>query len=245
MVERSALDAVVFDAGGTLVRLDFEWIAAMLATLGVETTPALLRRAEIAGRRRYDEADRAGTSPRPHTDAYFTGLLASAGLAESRLAEGLEQMHVRQRSEHLLWARPMEGARAAIDAVRALGLRACCVSNSDGRAEEHLVRYGVREGLEFVVDSSRVGVEKPEPRIFAIALERLRVMAGRALYVGDLLSVDAAGASAAGMPYVIVDPFLDYAPPGTPRIAAMGELGEHLQQRFLTPASGERRASSP
>lgn len=59
---RPELAAVVFDAGGTLVRLDFEWLASMLAELGVETTPDELRSAELAGRRRYDAL--AARSPR-------------------------------------------------------------------------------------------------------------------------------------------------------------------------------------
>ena len=42
---RGALEAVVFDAGGTLVRLDFEWMAGALAALGLRTDVAGLRRA--------------------------------------------------------------------------------------------------------------------------------------------------------------------------------------------------------
>ena len=47
MAERPPLDAVVFDAGGTLVRIDFEWIVERLAGLGLATTPAALRRASL------------------------------------------------------------------------------------------------------------------------------------------------------------------------------------------------------
>ena len=81
------------------------------------------------------------------------------------------------------------------------------VSNSDGRAERHLENAGVREGIEFVVDSHRVGVEKPDPRIFAIALERLGTAPERALYVGDIRSVDETGARAAGLHFVLIDPW--------------------------------------
>jgi hypothetical protein len=49
---RPALDAVVFDAGGTLVRLDFEWMAEAVTRSGVPLDAATLRRAEIEGRRR-------------------------------------------------------------------------------------------------------------------------------------------------------------------------------------------------
>src|SRR5262252_8768521 len=83
---RPELEAVVFDAGGTLVRLDFEWMSEMLAGLGVTASVDDLRRAEVHGRRRYDAL--AGNSPKTPalglhpplgsvapTRAYFSGLL--------------------------------------------------------------------------------------------------------------------------------------------------------------------------
>ena len=54
MPERPGLDAVLLDAGGTLVRLDFEWMAETVTALGAPVSAATLRRAEIEGRRRYD-----------------------------------------------------------------------------------------------------------------------------------------------------------------------------------------------
>ena len=92
------------------------------------------------------------------------------------------------------------------------------VSNSDGRAEWHLRNAHVLEGLEFVVDSHVVGVEKPNPAIFRVALDRLGVPAARALYVGDIRSVDEGGAAAAGVHFVLIDPWGDYAAPGAPAI---------------------------
>jgi len=247
VAERPRLDAVLFDAGGTLVRLDFEWISEMLATLGVRATVEQLRRAEVHGRRCLDAA--AASRPRElppgaahpaigsfaPVEAYFRGLLEAVGCRHPIQEEALERLNERQRSDHFLWARPMEGARAALDALPALGLRAACVSNSDGRAEQHLVRSGVRDGLEFVIDSQLVGVEKPDPRIFRLALDRLGVRAGHALYVGDIRAGDEVGARAAGMPFVLVDPFSDYGDPGTPRIAALDELPAFLVRHFSMP----------
>jgi len=247
---RPELEAVVFDAGGTLVRLDFEWMSEMLAGLGVTASVDDLRRAEVHGRRRYDA--QAGTSPRTPalglhpplgsvapTRAYFAGMLEAVGCRHPVLEEALERMQQRQVPPSLLWARPMEGARAALDGVVALGLRACCVSNSDGRAELHLKSFGMRDGLEFVVDSQLVGVEKPDPRIFRLALAKLGLSAPRAVYVGDIRSVDEAGARATGMHFVLIDPFGDYAPPGQLAVRRLEELPALLASRFhLPPAPG-------
>src|SRR5262249_24705026 len=137
-----------------------------------------------------------------------------------------------QRPPSFLWARPMEGARAALDALAALHVRACCVSNSDGRAERHLEATDMRRGLELVVDSQLEGVEKPDPRIFSIALAKLGLPAEQTVYVGDIRSVDEAGARAAGMHFVLVDPSGDYAGADTLAVRRMAELPALLADRF-------------
>lgn len=248
MTARPRLDAVLFDAGGTLVRLDFEWMSALLAERGLEVPVGRLRHAEVEGRRRYDGSRggpaRPGAPVPPlgsagDTNAYFGGTLEAAGVPGDRIAELLERFE-RRHAEVGLWARPAEGAREAIDAVRALGVRAAVVSNSDGRAERHLIDCGVREGLEFVVDSHVVGFEKPDARIFGVALERMGIAAARALYVGDIVAVDVHGARAAGMPVVLLDPHGDYAPPGVPAIPGIAALPEWITRNFATGSTADR-----
>lgn len=254
MPERPTLEAVVFDAGGTLVRLDFEWMAEAVAEVDGAPDAATLRRAEIEGRRRYDASagrrQRAGEPHPPlgtHGDirAYFIGMLEVAGVPASAREAAFERFRVRHDGPGL-WSRPMEGARLALDGMAALGLRRAVVSNSDGRAERHLTDCGMREGLEFVVDSQIEGVEKPDPRIFRIALDRLGVAASRALYVGDIRSVDEAGARAAGMHFVLVDPYGDYGEDRANSIATMARLPGWVSDRFSVPgaAPGARDAST-
>jgi putative hydrolase of the HAD superfamily len=254
---RPELEAVVFDAGGTLVRLDFEWMSEMLAELGVTASAEEIRRAEVHGRRRYDAlAGRMPNTPAlglhpplgsvAPTKSYFAGMLEAVGCRHPVLEEALERMTQRQVPPSLLWARPMEGARAALDALAGLRIRACCVSNSDGRAELHLKTFGVREGLEFVVDSQHEGVEKPDPRIFAIALARLGLPAERTVYVGDIRSVDEAGARGAGMHFVLIDPFGDYAPPRQLAVRRLEELPALLASNFtLVPGPSRAAAAYP
>ena len=252
---RPPLEAVVFDAGGTLVRLDFEWMSEMLAELGVAATPEEMRRAEVHGRRRYDSL--AGRAPKTPalglhpplgsvgpSRGYFSGMLEAVGCRHPVLEEALERIQQRQAPPSILWARPMEGARHALDALASLGVRTCCVSNSDGRAELHLTECGVRDGLEFVVDSQIEGVEKPDPRIFRIALDRLGLPPERAVYVGDIRSVDEAGARGAGMGFVLIDPFGDYAPAGTLAVPGLAELPAHLAAHFDLVATRGRDTSA-
>jgi putative hydrolase of the HAD superfamily len=256
MSERLPLDAVVFDAGGTLVRLDFEWMSAAVTGLGFPLDASTLRHAEIEGRRAYDASRGVPPAPgAPHpplgasgdTDAYFDGMLAAAGVPREIVRRGTASFLTRHR-EHGLWSRPLEGARAALDATLAMGLRIACVSNSDGRAEEHLIFSGMRAGLEFVVDSQIVGIEKPDPRIFRLALDRLGVAAERAIYVGDMLSIDARGARAAGMQFVLIDPYDNYSAMDVPSVSGMELLPRYLLENFDVggaPRSSAANASTP
>lgn len=258
---RPVLEAVVFDAGGTLVRLDFEWMAEAVTELGAPLEAERLRRAEVQGRRRYDAsarpetaaaADGSGspTSAAPAESlgtagdikAYFSGMLEAAGVPSGMIEPAMRRFLVRER-DHGLWMRPMEGARAAIDAIAALGLRRAVVSNSDGRAESHLDHSDVLRGIEHVVDSHKVQVEKPDPRIFGFALEFLGVRPERALYVGDIRSVDERGARRAGMHFVLIDPYGDYGEPGGPAIPSMDRLAAWVQERFdvIRAVDGARR----
>jgi HAD superfamily hydrolase (TIGR01509 family) len=245
---RPALEAVIFDAGGTLVRLDFEWMAEAVAAAGLPIDAAALRRAEVEGRRRYDASHRVrGEDSKPiggggDIHAYFGGMLVAAGVPADRLGGLVEAFLAREKTRGL-WSRPMEGARGAIDGVGELGLRRAVVSNSDGRAEWHLRHSGVHAGIEFVVDSKLVGIEKPDPAIFEIALERLGIAPDRALYVGDIRSVDERGSAAAGMRFVLIDPWEDYGAPGAPAIRSIADLPGWIRDRFDVPrlAAAARR----
>ena len=246
MSRRPGLEAVICDAGGTLIRLDFEWMAEDLAAHGVRTDAARLRRAELQGRRAYDAsslpAGPSGPVLRGDVRAYFGGTLAGAGVPGPMVASAVERFLARERA-YGLWCRQMEGAREALDALRALGLRIAVVSNSDGRAESHLANVGLLAGVEFVVDSHLVGIEKPDPAIFAVALERLGARPDRALHVGDIRSVDEAGARAAGMRFVLLDPSGDYGAPGSSRIAGMEALAAWVEDTF--ELAGPRELARP
>ncbi len=77
--------------------------------------------------------------------------------------------------EKHLWSAVHPGTVEALERLRDSGYRLAVVSNSDGRAEEGLAAAGLRPFFEFVIDSQLVGFEKPDPRIFEVALRQLGV----------------------------------------------------------------------
>ena len=64
---------------------------------------------------------------------------------------------------------------------------------------------GVR--VECVIDSGEVGVVKPDPRIFRIALDAIGLEPEQTWYVGDMPAIDVIGARAAGIEPLVIDPY--------------------------------------
>ena len=73
------------------------------------------------------------------------------------------------------------------------------VSNWDERLPRLLAALGLAGHFEAVVVSAEVGVEKPHPRIFEAALERLALAADEVVHVGDHAVEDVEGARAVGL----------------------------------------------
>ena len=230
----SRIDAVLFDAGGTLVHLDFEFIAGRVRESGSRVSPEALARAEGAARAAIDKAARSRGGPEG-TDAgrrprYFETLLRAAGVAArdaERIADGLDAAH---RSDNL-WRVPLAGAVKTLSALRARGQRTAVVSNADGRIEQTLARTGLIAHLDLVVDSHLEGVEKPDPEIFRRAASRLGVPVERCVYVGDIYSIDAIGARGAGVTPVIIDAAGTYGDLDCLKIEALPELLDRVPAR--------------
>jgi putative hydrolase of the HAD superfamily len=59
------------------------------------------------------------------------------------------------------------------------------VSNGTTRLEQDLARQGLDAVADTVVDTARIGVAKPDPRVCRIAAERLGAAADRSLFIND------------------------------------------------------------
>jgi putative hydrolase of the HAD superfamily len=110
-------------------------------------------------------------------------------------------------------------ARPALRMVAELGLDTAVVSNGDCSLPDALHSAGIE--VDVVVDSATGGAAKPDPAIFALALQRLGVDAAAALHVGDVPELDGEGARAAGIDVVIID---RGASPAQGTIASLLEL---------------------
>ena len=109
-----------------------------------------------------------------------------------------------------LWRKVPDGLVAAVGELRARGVPVVVVSNSEGQLQTLFEKLGLGDAFDLVVDCHVVGVEKPDPRIFAPVLARFGVAAADALHLGDTWATDVVGARAAGIRVGLVDPFAHY-----------------------------------
>jgi putative hydrolase of the HAD superfamily len=208
------LDAVVFDAGNTLVEIDHARLVEIFAAQGV-TFPsvAAARRAEARARPRLsDHIARGASTEDPATFRLYLALMleeAAVDWDEGRLEAAFAATRA-ENDRRPLFVVPVDGARSALERLAGAELALGVVSNSDGRVEEKLSQVGLSGCFSVIVDSARIGIEKPDPRIFLHACRALDVEPARALYVGDLYAVDVVGARAAGLHAALLDPFGAY-----------------------------------
>lgn len=222
------LRAIFLDAGNTLIHLDRDRIFEAYASVGVDADEDRFVEAEHEARKRLARrAEEGGTGTEEHVwEEYFLTLFRRCGVPSEALPDVGRRVREMHEERHL-WTRVEPGTAEALDALRERGYRLGVISNADGTVEDLLEDAGLRPYLDVVVDSHRVGVEKPDPRIFSIALERMGADADESLYAGDLYAVDVVGAREAGLSAVLVDPLerIDYP---CESIRAVRELPAYL-----------------
>jgi putative hydrolase of the HAD superfamily len=203
---------IFFDAGNTLIRMNYPVIAEALARHGVQVAPAEIERAEWQARVRLDTevlarvASEASTEDQSVAGRYFAYVAEALGLTDRSTLAALAEWRRTYNQPVGLWNAVEPAAEQALTLAREAGVGAAVISNSNGSVRSILASLGLTRWLDYVIDSGEVGVEKPDPRIFRLALERSAVAADEAVYIGDLYSVDVVGARAAGMDAVLLDP---------------------------------------
>lgn len=212
---RPSVRAVIFDAGNTLLRMNYAIIAEHLAARGRATSPQRVEDAELRARVRLDPHLAPGAASTESTvthGRYLRYLLENLAITDEAEIDAIARWRRGYNLPVGLWNRADPEALAAIRRVRAAGLVAGVISNSNGSVRSILEETGLAAQLDFVIDSAVVGVEKPDPRIFHLGLREAGVAAAEAVYVGDLYSVDVLGARAAGLDGILLDPGGFWAP---------------------------------
>jgi putative hydrolase of the HAD superfamily len=228
--------AVLFDAGNTLLRMDYAVIAEQLARHGHPASPEQVEEAELRARVRLDPHLAPGASTESATThgRYLRYLLEHLEITEEAEIEAIARWRRGYNVPVGLWSRADAEALAAVRRVREAGLVAGVISNSNGSVRSILEETGLAAQLHFIIDSSVVGVEKPDPRIFRLGLREAGVDADEAVYVGDLYAVDVLGARAAGLEGILLDPRGFWGPRDCHRARGL----DHAVRLALAPQDG-------
>ncbi len=227
--ERLPVETLFLDAGGVLVFPNWRRISDALAAQGVRVAPEALAAAEPHAKQRLDVPEQirhSSDSQRGWT--YFNLVLEHASIARTSATDAALAELSAYHAAHNLWELVPEDVVPALERLRARVPRLVIVSNANGRLHVVMERLGLARFFDVMLDSHLEGVEKPDPRLFEIALERSGGRPETTLHVGDFYWIDVQGARSAGLRAVLLDSASLYAEADCPRIRSLGELPDLL-----------------
>ena len=232
--EPRPLRAVFLDIGDTVMRPNPSWeavYAIAFREFGVEVEigelHAALRRAYHHGGWGIDDA---GFEPSEESSFRRTVEIDAAAIAELGL-DPMPEAFFRRLGELFLvtshW-HIFPDAYPTLAALKERGLTVGAVSNWVWNLPELLHALDLVRHFDFIAASSRIGFEKPHPRIFEWALEQAKADPGEAIHVGDHLVADVEGARGVGLDAVLIDRSGRHdpasVPEGVPVITSLDDL---------------------
>lgn len=111
--------------------------------------------------------------------------------------EALLEIYVRDFNK---FATPFDGVENTIQELYRQGFKLGLISNGKSPFQEHNFNsLGLQKYFSSIIVSEKVGLRKPDPKIFYLACEQLDVNLKEAIFVGDNWSVDIEGARNAGL----------------------------------------------
>ncbi len=147
--------------------------------------------------------------PHIRPQSYMYNLLEMFGVDGPAVEAIVQACRIRDNQKSL-WSFSFDWVGQTLERLAGEGYRMSVISNADGRAKETLDKAGLAGYFERVFDSTILGVEKPDPAIFEIALAELKLPASEAIYSGDVYSIDVVGANRAGLGCLHLDPLSLY-----------------------------------
>ena len=208
--------ALIFDFGGTLDGNGVHWLERTYQFIH-EQNPEITREA-------FDEADKATITEFAFGDSSIDwsyqdgsmlpiGAVASEYAARCTLRETANAIAVgiykrlglseQMKDEYVDWfcagaAEHLENNRRWLETLHG-SYKLAVISNNFGNTRGWCDEYGLTPLLEAIIDSTVLGIAKPDARIFQAALSELDVAPAHAIYVGDSYAADMVGGKNAGL----------------------------------------------
>ncbi len=243
----SHIRAIFFDAGNTLLYPRLDERARDLGAAGYPASIEHFQAAERLAKAKLDEwlwpQIHRGEVPRTidqyYWSEYMRSLMGLIGAPESEhrrlialVADGFRDIRC--------WSVVLPETPPYLASLKQRGYFLGVISNSVGTLQDQLRHMGLGEYFQAVLDSAIVGVEKPHPEIFQLALRSAGAAAREVVFVGDTYATDVGGAQLAGLHGVLIDRIGAYSHPECPRITSLPELDNVLA--MPAPARPSSRA---
>jgi putative hydrolase of the HAD superfamily len=204
------IEAVMLDVGGVFHLPAHGLVLEALRRAGVEADPGRLDRAHYVG---VAALERWPQSEDGIWRAYEEAYAIEVGVPGDRLEDVVAEFDAAFGAPGM-WSRVVPGSVEALRQLAETGLALAIVSNADGTLEGRLAAEGICQvgpgrgvPVTVVLDSAAVGVAKPDPGIFHLALAAVGVGPEAAVHVGDTVGSDVDGAVAAGIRPLHLDPY--------------------------------------
>lgn len=202
------IKAIIFDYGGTIDSRAEHWSEVIYRgwkAAGLDIDKDLFRQCYVYGER-FIEAN--PQMIKPDYDYYETmhrKIKAELECLEEKTSQKLPNLEdtaiMAAKYCDQFAAMCVEEAKPTLEKL-AKKFPLALVSNFYGNVENVITAYGIRKYFQFVIDSSDVKVRKPDPHIFAIAIDRFGTKPEETLIVGDSLKNDILPGDTLGCPTV-------------------------------------------
>lgn len=200
------LDGTLFDHAGASARA----VDDFLHGIGVEGTDALRAAWAEAEGRHFERWRRGEVDFAEQRRARLVEVLPLAEVRPPRDPHELDALFDRYLAAYRAAWRPLPGSTALLREVRDLGMVIGVLTNgTEEQQRDKLAVTGLADLVDVVCTSERIGVAKPDRRAFERVADELGVPTAACLMIGDDPERDVAGARAAGMRAVLVDPARD------------------------------------
>lgn len=140
--------------------------------------------------------------------------------------------------------RPVAGALALLQALKPAYKIGIVTNNRLAEQQEKLRHLGMSGLVDALITSEEVGVSKPDPRIYQVALARLGAEATQTVMVGDNWQADVMGALAVGIRPLWLNRTGAARPlPHVAELTSLEPLAEVLRQVGRLPAAAGSQAN--
>ena len=219
MIQAPGIQAVTFDAGGTLIH-PWPSVGGVYAEVAAKHGEKNLSPEKL--NKKFAMAWRSRKNFQ-HTHEDWSRLVDQtfAGLCESRPSQTFFPAIYQRFAELGDW-RMYEDVLPALDALASKDIPLAVVSNWDARLRPLLQQFHLDRYFEIIVVSCEVGFAKPSPVIFEHAAKKLGIAPEHIVHVGDSAEEDVAGAKAAGVGALLLNRDQKESEPG--QISSLRQL---------------------